>query len=108
MILDDDRPALDVPRLPGSAIVYLRPHAPRVLDSSVEIPGPDHPVRSLFPRQIEVLILVSEGQSNKEIARTLGITALTVKSHLSRIARVLGTRGRCETLLLAMRAGVVQ
>jgi DNA-binding NarL/FixJ family response regulator len=62
----------------------------------------------LSGREIEVLRLVADGQSNKEIGELLGLSALTVKSHLARIARKLGTGDRAEMVALAMRAGVIR
>ncbi len=62
----------------------------------------------LSAREIEVLKLVSDGQSNKQIGEALGLSALTVKSHLARIARKLGTGDRAEMVALAMRAGVIR
>ena len=61
----------------------------------------------LSGREVEVLQLVSDGRSNKEIGEALGLSALTVKSHLARIARKLGTGDRAEMVVVAMRAGVV-
>jgi DNA-binding CsgD family transcriptional regulator len=55
-----------------------------------------------------VLRLVADGQSNKQIGDELGLSALTVKSHLARIARKLGTGDRAEMVALAMRAGVIR
>jgi DNA-binding NarL/FixJ family response regulator len=62
----------------------------------------------LSAREIEVLKLVSDGQSNKEIGEALGLSALTVKSHLARIARKLGTGDRAEMVAMSMRAGVIR
>jgi DNA-binding NarL/FixJ family response regulator len=61
----------------------------------------------LSGREVEVLQLVSDGRSNKDIGEALGLSALTVKSHLARIARKLGTGDRAEMVVVAMRAGVV-
>jgi DNA-binding NarL/FixJ family response regulator len=61
----------------------------------------------LSSREVEVLQLVSEGRSNKEIGDALGLSALTVKSHLARIARKLGTGDRAEMVAVSMRAGLV-
>lgn len=61
----------------------------------------------LSAREVEVLQLVGDGRSNKEIGEVLGLSALTVKSHLARIARKLGTGDRAEMVVVAMRAGVV-
>jgi DNA-binding NarL/FixJ family response regulator len=65
--------------------------------------GPD----GLSQREIEVLQLVSQGQSNRDIGVALSLSALTVKSHLARIARKLGTGDRAEMVAVALRAGVI-
>lgn len=62
----------------------------------------------LSSREVEVLQLVAEGRSNKEIGDALGLSALTVKSHLARIARKVGTGDRAEMVAHAMRAGLVR
>lgn len=62
---------------------------------------------ALSGREVEVLQLVAGGQSNRDTGTALGLSALTVKSHLARIARKLGTGDRAEMVVLAMRAGLV-
>ena len=62
---------------------------------------------ALSGREVEVLQLVADGRSNKEIGEALGLSALTVKSHLARIARKLGTGDRAEMVAVALRAGVI-
>lgn len=62
----------------------------------------------LSGREVEVLQLVSEGQSNKDIGVALGLSALTVKSHLARISRKLGTGDRAEMVAISMRTGYVR
>jgi len=52
----------------------------------------------LTARQVEVMGLISEGRSNKEIAGELGLTPGTVKMHLSRIYKVLGVKSRTEAI----------
>jgi DNA-binding NarL/FixJ family response regulator len=61
----------------------------------------------LSDREVEVLQHVANGRSNKEIGAALGLSALTVKSHLARIARKVGTGDRAEMVMLALRAGVI-
>ena len=63
--------------------------------------------RELSAREIEVLRLVADGRSNKAIGQTMGLSALTVKSHLARIARKLGTGDRAEMVAVALRAGAI-
>jgi DNA-binding NarL/FixJ family response regulator len=67
----------------------------------------DPRVESLSARELEVLQLVAEGRSNKDIGVQLGLSALTVKSHLARIGRKLGTGDRAEMVALALRAGSI-
>lgn len=64
-------------------------------------------IESMSAREVEVLQLVADGQSNKDIGTALGLSALTVKSHLARIARKVGTGDRAEMVLLALRAGAI-
>jgi len=62
----------------------------------------------LSAREVEVLQLVADGRSNKDVGESLGLSALTVKSHLARIARKMGTGDRAEMVALAMRTGSVR
>ena len=64
-------------------------------------------VDTLSAREIQVLQLVAEGKSNKDIGEKLGLSALTVKSHLARISRKLGTGDRSHLVAIAMRAGAI-
>ena len=61
----------------------------------------------LSDREVQVLQLVADGQSNKEVGNALGLSALTVKSHLARISRKLLTGDRAEMVAMAMRQGRV-
>lgn len=53
----------------------------------------------LTDRQIDVLALLSEGDSNKTIAKKLGLSEHTIKIHLSAIFRTLGVRNRTEAAI---------
>lgn len=61
----------------------------------------------LTARELSVLSLVAEGQSNRTIGESLGLSALTVKSHLARIARKLGTGDRAALVAVALRRGLI-
>lgn len=65
-------------------------------------------VPELSARELGVLRLVAEGRSNRLIGEDLGLSALTVKSHLARISRKLGTGDRAELVAMVLRAGVLQ
>lgn len=56
---------------------------------------------SLTARQFDVLRLLAKGQSNKVIARDLGLSVSTVKVHLNTVFRALGARNRVEAVVRA-------
>jgi NarL family two-component system response regulator LiaR len=62
---------------------------------------------ALTEREIEVLRLLADGQSNKEIARSLSIGEKTVKTHVSNILAKLGVYSRTQAALHAARIGLV-
>jgi DNA-binding NarL/FixJ family response regulator len=88
--------------------VYADPAVASLLAAGLRGGPVDSGVSDLSGREIEVLRLVSDGQSNKQIGEELGLSALTVKSHLARIARKLGTGDRAEMVAMAMRGGVIR
>ena len=55
----------------------------------------------LTPRQRDVLALLAEGKSNKEIADVLGLAPGTVKIHISRILRAFGVQNRTQAVITA-------
>ncbi|MFH1150462.1 MAG: response regulator transcription factor [Actinomycetota bacterium] len=61
----------------------------------------------LSNREMEVLQLLSEGNTNKEIAKALWISEQTVKTHVAHIFDKLGTSDRTETVARALRDGLV-
>lgn len=61
------------------------------------------PREDLTLRQRRVLELLASGQSNKSIARTLGISEITVKAHVSAILRKLGVANRMQAGLAGRR-----
>ncbi len=67
-----------------------------------ELPEP------LSPREIEVLFLVAEGKSNREIAEQLVITEGTVKNHLSSILSKLGAKDRLQAVIRAREVGILR
>jgi len=75
----------------------------------VDLAAPDDslPVHSLTTRELDVVRLVAEGMSNREIAVKLDLSPLTVKSHLGRIARKLGVGDRAHIVALACRGQVI-
>jgi LuxR family transcriptional regulator, maltose regulon positive regulatory protein len=62
----------------------------------------------LSPRERNILQLIAEGQSNKEIARTLGVAPETVKSHVKNIFVKLDVERRAQAVARAQSLGVVR
>ena len=72
--------------------------------------APNEPVIDyhLSEREIEVISLVADGRSNRWIGQQLGVSMLTVKSHMARISRKFGTGDRAHIVGKALRAGVIR
>jgi len=73
--------------------------------------GPERagdPVDSLTPRQREVLQLLAEGRSGKEIAVSLGISARTVEFHKYQMMETLGLHNSAELVHFAIKHGIVE
>ena len=68
------------------------------------LPGqPTAPAVALTPRQRDVLRLLVEGQSNKLICRSLGLSESSVKTHLEAVYRRLGVSSRSQAVVAAAR-----
>ncbi|WP_030612282.1 response regulator transcription factor [Streptomyces fulvoviolaceus] len=66
------------------------------------------PAPMLSEREIEVVRLLAQGRSNRAIAGTLFLAEATVKTHLVRIYRKLGTENRAGTVSEAARLGLIE
>lgn len=67
----------------------------------------DGQMPNLTQRQLEVLRLMAQGNSNKEIARELGISENTVRVHISAIISAMDATNRTEAAYSAMRLGLI-
>src|SRR3954447_16954066 len=67
--------------------------------------GVEEAVGELSAPERDILRLVADGHTNKEIGEKVDLSALTVKSHLARIARKLGTGDRAHMVLWASVRG---
>jgi DNA-binding NarL/FixJ family response regulator len=83
-------------QLSSEALAYLRHH--------MRFPETHQP---LTQRETQVLQLLAEGLSNKEIARALQVVEDTVKTHVAHILEKLGVQSRTQAVLSAMRLGLV-
>lgn len=107
-IMKDTRPEVVVQAVRSVAdgqAVFDQTVAARVIAGPSEADAV--PTEGLSERELEVLALMAEGKSNKEIARTLWISDTTVKTHVSHILRKLGQADRTQAVLKAVRTGIV-
>ena len=69
---------------------------------------PDDEFEALTGREMEVLKLLAQGMTNKQIADTLIISDRTVQTHLSNIFGKLGVNSRTEAILIAMKRNLLR
>ena len=98
----------------GEAVV-----SPRITQRMLEmfassLPNSGHPVQasdpridSLTPREKEILVLMSQGMSNAEIADRLVVSATTVKTHVGNVLAKLDVRDRVQAVVVAYETGLM-
>ena len=84
----------------ASATIFTTSSSRGVSSSSPEEP--------LSPREQEVLKLIAEAFTNKQIAETLHLAEKTVESHRANLLRKLGMRDRVELVRYAIRRGLTE
>ncbi|MBW6438806.1 helix-turn-helix transcriptional regulator [Actinoplanes hulinensis] len=65
-------------------------------------------IASLSHREVQILTLVAEGKTNKQIGAHLYLSAATIHSHLKNVFRKLDANDRAHAVAKAFRAGVLQ
>jgi two-component system nitrate/nitrite response regulator NarL len=78
----------------------------RMVQGETTLEDEEGPFSTLTPREHEILCLLADGQSNKLIARNLGISDGTVKLHVKAILRKLGIHSRVEAAVIAVEQGL--
>lgn len=86
----------------GLVVMY-----PRDLEAILPVAHPARKIEALSPREIEVLGMMAEGISNKEIAARMGISEHTVKFHVASIMGKLHAGTRTEAVMLGVRMGLI-
>jgi DNA-binding NarL/FixJ family response regulator len=99
-LLKDGDPA-EVAAAVRAAVAGGSPLDPKAAKVLLEARRDSRPAANLTAREMEVLALVAEGLANKNIARRLGISERTVKSHLTSVFQALGVVDRTQAALWA-------
>ena len=104
---------LDAIRVVAGGDALLTPKATRALLSSMtDAATPDvvdkDAVNGLTSRECEIVAMVGRGLSNDEIAASLYLSPLTVKTHVSRAMTKLHARDRAQLVVLAFRSGLTR
>jgi len=92
--------------------VNVRPKvAERVLRQFQELASMEKAMQDvtapLTPKELQILTLIAEGNSNKQIANILGISDQTIKNHVSAILRKINANYRAHAVYIAIRDGLI-
>ena len=100
-LLDAARQAIE-----GRAVIH--PQLTKTFIEEVQHADEAPTTTPLSKREKQILQLVANGSTTKEVARDLGISPHTVKTHLERIFEKLGANDRAQAVAIAIRTGLVQ
>jgi DNA-binding NarL/FixJ family response regulator len=103
-----DKDLLDAVRAVERGEPFLTPAAQQALIKDVLGGGATGHATELTPREEEVVKLVAEAHTNKEIAEILHLSEKTVENHRSNAMRKLGMRDRVELVRYAIRRGLIE
>ena len=92
---------IDAVKAVAAGSVALSPEIAAAINSCNALPD-------LTERQQNVLHYVSQGLSNPEIAKTLGVSVITIKKHMESILAKLGAANRSEAITIAVRIGLLK
>jgi DNA-binding NarL/FixJ family response regulator len=85
--------------------VHLDPAVAKALAAALRAPRSG--VDNLTPRERDVVILIAEGGTNRQIANRLGVTERTARTHVSNILGKLGLASRTQAAMWAVKHGLV-
>ena len=111
VLLDGAQPALFTGD-PGPVVTMLMDFFCDGIEPAAEPPpggpagGQPAPAHGLSRREQEVLRLLAAGESNREIARRLGLSPHTIERHVANLYRKIGARGRADATAYALRSGL--
>jgi len=94
----------------SSGNLYVHPSMTRVLlrDLSPALVPDEAPSEPLTPREIEVLRLIAQGHTNRQVAEALQLSVRTVESHRANLMSKLGISSRAELVRYAMEHGLLE
>ena len=103
-----DTDLVDAIRAVARGHSFISPHAEgTLLKKMLDDPEAD-PTEKLTPREREVVKLIAEAYTNKEIAAILNLAEKTVESHRANVLAKLGMRDRVELVRYAIRRGLIE
>ncbi len=101
----DASDVVDAIRAAVAGEVRLDPAVAAALAMSLRTPASS--AETLTPREREVITLVAEGRTNREIGKRLGVAERTARTHVSNILAKLGLASRTQAAMWAVREGLV-
>lgn len=102
--LEPEELALRIQQAVGGHMVIESSLAGALADAALNPPSASADGNDLTEREREILSLLADGRSNKEIARELGISDATVKVHIKHLLRKLGVKSRLEAAVWALQS----
>ena len=90
-------------RSAAAGTASLSPELLTQFTQALRRPAPPDPLQPLSPRERDVLRLIAQGHSNRQIARELAIGEETVKTHVRGILTKLGLQDRVQAAIFALR-----
>ena len=105
---------LGIEQMRGAVIAVLKgevwtpPDVDLTTGVDVEAAGLMQRLATLTPQQVRVLMMLSEGLLNKQIAYELGVSEATVKAHVSAILQKLGVESRTQAVIAAAKIEIGQ
>lgn len=85
--------------------IYLDPQIAHIVLGRLNVPGEAQ--TELTKRELEILRLIAEGRSNRQIAQDLGISLSTVKTHVEELLAKLSASDRTQAAIRALRQGLL-
>jgi len=103
VVVDTERTADRLPVIDASQVGIAPPDIDLSTGSDTEAAELMTRMATLTPQQVRVLMMLSEGLLNKQIAYQLGVSEATVKAHVSAILQKLGVESRTQAVIAAAK-----